>query len=152
MQKDDLRSSLNLRHCRVHWFLKLQSQIEGLGSRLWKTLSFLSFHNSQDAIRLASKKHGLLCITWPLISLLESSIFSSQSKPIFYQHSLAKGQLKNKCSIVSSSPVLHIIQTYPPCTLRFLLCSMVFVFNLSTKISQAKNLILGVHLDFQIFL
>jgi hypothetical protein len=35
------------------------------------------------------------------------------------------------------------------CTLKFLLASIFFVFNLSTKISHAKNLTMGVTLDFQ---
>jgi hypothetical protein len=43
----------------------------------------------------------------------------------------------------------HITQLYPSSSTFLLLLKMFLVFNLSLRSSQAKNLILGMHLVFQ---
>jgi len=57
-----------------------------------------------------------------------------------FQHRVAKGLAKKRCSISSSMDVL------------LLFLSIVLVFSLSTNISEANNLILGTYFDFQIHL
>jgi hypothetical protein len=43
----------------------------------------------------------------------------------------------------------HITQLYPSSSTFFLLLKIFLVFNLSLRSSQAKNLIFGIHLVFQ---
>lgn len=149
MQKDDLRSSLNLTDCRIHWDLKFTSQRAGVGSLRWKTLSLRSFHSSQAAMRAASVKKGRLCTLLAVDRRSRRGRLMSQEKLIEFQHCMAKGHSKNKWSISSSMPVLHRTQSTSPWMLKCLLRSIVFVFSLSTRISQAKILILGVQPAFQ---
>ena len=71
---------------------------------------------------------------------------------ILAQHRLAKGQVNNKCSMVSSAPVTHITHRSSPCTSICLLLSIVLIFSLSMRTSLVKNLTHAVHCDFHICL
>jgi hypothetical protein len=132
--------------------LKLLNHLLILSACRWKTLSFLTFHSSQAAVSATSVKHGTLFVDLACANLSCSCSVRSHCTPILAQQLYAKEQLKKRCSIVSCSPLLHMIHVVPSCTFRFLLSSIVLVLSLLTRISHAKNLILGIHLDFQIIL
>jgi hypothetical protein len=73
----------------------------------------------------------------------------SQTKLRIPLHSCANGQSKNKCSMVSSSPLLRMTQKILSWMCKCLLRNIGLVFNRSTRTSQAKNLMCRVHFDFQ---
>jgi hypothetical protein len=54
--------------------------------------------------------------------------------------------------MVSKSPVTHSTHSSSSCILMCFLVNMVLVFKWSTKTSQVKNLILGIHLEAHITL
>jgi hypothetical protein len=113
------------------------------------TILFLIFHSSQAAIRKISMKKGKLanCLLRSIRLWISPSL--TQLIPILSQHILAKEQSKKRWSIVSSRPSLQSTHKLSGCTLKCLLTNIFFVFNLSNKISHAKNLTLGVTLDLQ---
>ena len=130
--------------------MKLQNQELQEATCLSKILSFLIFQSSQLSMRVASVKNSASLLCFASKSLSSKLRERFQLMLIFAQHCLAKGHVKNRWLIVSAAPVLHIMQNSSLRTKMCLLVSIVFVFSLSTRSSQAKNLILLVHLDFQI--
>jgi hypothetical protein len=132
-QKDDHRSSLNLTECKKHWLLKRESQTTRLRIPSLEDFFILKFPE------LPSRYQNCFCeerngMRWP--SLHESVHQWQRNIPgicIFDQQCCAKGQSKNRCSIVSGSPMLHITQVGLSSMFRCLRWSIVFVFNWSTS-------------------
>lgn len=88
----------------------------------------------------------------PLIAsqiLSQTSTIIFQWTPNFCQQAREKRQPKNRWSISSGTLPVHNTQNSFGCTRKFLLRSIVLVLSLSTSINHKKNLILGIHLDFQ---
>jgi len=115
---------------------------------LLNTLSFLSFHISQEAMTTTSIKNEMFCCCLACASLGYKLRPVFHCIPILSQQLLEKGQSKNRWSRSSSILLLHKMQYALFSAYRFLLWSIVLVFNLSTKTSQAKTLTRGVHFDF----
>jgi len=116
---------------------------------LLNTLSFLIFHISHAAMVTTSMKKGMFCccLACAILGYKLRPVF--HCIPIFSQHLLEKGQSKKRWSRSSSIPAVHRTQCSSSSSNKFLFLSIVLVFSISTRTSQAKNLTLGVHLDFQ---
>ena len=144
-----LRSSLTLCSCRRTWSLNFTVQSWRLATCPSKILAFLRFQISHAAIMKISVKKVTPNCRRPYCRRVCISFELPQSIPNFCQQAAAKGQSKKRCLRSSTTPALHITQWLFGWTWKFLLCSISLVFSLSMRISQAKNLSLGVHLDFQ---
>jgi len=95
-----------------------------------------------------SKKKGSACDCLAVSNLSHIPSVFDQLIPSLFQQAVAKEHEKKRWSASSWVAEVHMTQKALGCTLKCLLTSMLFVLSLSTSMSQAKNLILGVHLDF----
>ena len=100
----------------------------------------------------ASKKKSNWCNWLARVNLSEISKLLSQVKPILFQQRVANWHVKKRWSNVSSAPYSQSTQRSSSWTWIWRRVSIVFVLSRSTMISQAKNLTLAVHLDFQMTL
>lgn len=108
-----------------------------LGSLLWKILLFCIFHISQAVIKVASMKNSGTYSA--LTNLSRKFRETSQLMSTVAQHSLANGQVKKRCSMVSSSSsVSHTTQRASSWISRCHLLSIVLVLSRSTRTSHTE--------------
>ena len=145
-------SHLNLIDWRLRWNLKFANHVLKLGCLPWKILSFMILQISQDAVSTSSMKKGRLESAHAWARRWKSPICSSHWICKVCQQRRAKLQEKKRCSRSSTTPRGQRTQWSSSCMLQWHLRSISLVFRRSTKISHAKNFILGMQIVFQIHL
>ena len=130
--------------------LKEKDQALTVGATLSKMREFLCLHMFKEALANASKQNGLLNLFLAVVIISGRSRLSSSGMPMYCQHCLLKLHFQKRWSLVSNKPSSQRRQVPLSLKLKLLLMSISFVFRRSLASSQKKDLILGVHFDFQI--